>query len=138
MSYSGLDFYKKVIHSYTMNLDIGRITSLPFYPALVKFIEGATRLNAEYWARNKLTYNTPPVVQIVSMGKRYAKLAKMERRPFLTGPLSAGSVYCFVDLTNGDLLKGTWKAPVANGVRGNLSDPNVLSKFTDHGPAYLR
>jgi hypothetical protein len=36
------------------------------------------------------------------------------------------------------LLKGTWKAPVAKGVRGNVKDANVLTKFTEHGPAYLR
>jgi hypothetical protein len=36
------------------------------------------------------------------------------------------------------LLKGTWKAPVAKGVRGNVKDANVLTKFTEYGPAYLR
>jgi hypothetical protein len=119
-----------------MNTDA--VINSPHYPALVKFIEGVNRLSAEYWARNNFTYNTAPVVMVSSVGKRYAKLAKMERRPHLTGPLVATSVYCFCDLVTGDLLKGTWKAPVANGIRGNLTDPNVLTKFSEHGPKYLR
>jgi hypothetical protein len=41
-------------------------------------------------------------------------------------------------MTSGDLLKGSWKAPVANGVRGNVKETNVLDKFTEHGPKYLR
>ena len=37
----------------------------------------------------------------------------------------------------GDLLKGTWKAPVAGAVRGNLKDADLLKKFDIHGPCYL-
>jgi hypothetical protein len=27
---------------------------------------------------------------------------------------------------------------IAKGVRGNVKDANVLTKFTEYGPAYLR
>lgn len=48
------------------------------------------------------------------------------------------SVYCFVDTTNGDLLKGSWKAPVKNGVRGNIFDKETYSNFNHYGPKYLK
>ena len=121
-----------------MNTDTSKLTSAPFFPALTKFIEGVNQLKADYWKRAGLTYNTPGVVMVYSIGGRYAKLATYEQMPHLTGPYKASGVYCFLDLTNGDLLKGSWKAPVANGVRGNLSDPNVLNKFDQYGPKYLR
>ena len=48
------------------------------------------------------------------------------------------SVYCFVDTTNGDLLKGSWKAPVKNGVRGNIFDQSTYANFNHYGPNYLK
>ena len=119
-------------------MNTAAITDSPFYPALVKFIAGIDAKMAQYWKDANLTYNEAPKCQIVSVGQRYAKLAHMEREPHKTGPWVAKSVYCFVDFTSGDLLRGSWKAPVTNGVRGNLSDPNVLDKFTAFGPGYLR
>ena len=104
---------------------------------LTDFIRGVNKKLNDYWHRNNFTHNDAPVIMIDSVGKRYAKLAQCERVPHLTGPLKATGVYCFYDVATGDLLKGTWKAPVANGVRGNVKDPNVLDKFTEHGPAYL-
>ena len=110
----------------------------PYLNDLTKFIEGVNVKIETYWNEQGLTYNTPGVVQVVSVGKRYAKLAKMERKPWKTGPLVAASVYCFFDIFNGNLHKGTWSAPVNNGVRGNVTDPNVLDTFDWHGPKYLR
>jgi hypothetical protein len=113
-------------------------TDLNNNPYLVSFIEGANKLINEYWTNAGLTYNDPPVVMVESEGRRYAKLAVYEKMPIKTGPLTATRVYCFYDKTNGDLLKGDWKAPVAKGVRGNVNEPNVLDKFNWHGPKYLR
>jgi hypothetical protein len=114
------------------------VVKLPFYPALVKFVEGVNAMVAAYWKEHNLTYNSAPVVMVESVGKRYARLATFEAEPAFSENRVAKSVYCFLDLTNGDLLKGSWKAPVARGVRGNLSDPNVLSHFNHFGPNYLR
>jgi hypothetical protein len=105
---------------------------------LTDFIRGVNKKINDYWVRNNFTFNEPPLVMVDNVGKRYAKLAVCKKNPPFTGPLVAESVYCFYDIANGDLLKGTWKAPVANGVRGNVKESNVLDKFTEHGPKYLR
>ena len=114
------------------------ITDLNNNQPLVNFINGVNDLIKEYWTKNQFDFNDPPVVMVENVGRRYAKLAVFEKTPHKTGPLVANRVYCFYDLTNGDLLKGQWKAPVANGVRGNVNEPNVLDKFDWHGPKYLR
>lgn len=105
---------------------------------LTDFIRGVNKKISDYWHSNNFTHNDAPVVMVDSVGKRYAKLARCERVPHITGPLKAVGVYCFYDVSTGDLLKGTWKAPVGKGVRGNVKDTNVLTKFTEFGPAYLR
>lgn len=49
------------------------------------------------------------------------------------------SVYCFINTENGDILKGSWKAPVKNGVRGNLySGDHGADRVNHHGCIYLR
>ena len=105
---------------------------------LTDFIRGVNKLISDDWNDSGFTFNDAPVVLVDSVGKRYAKLAVFKKYPAKTGPLVVDRVYCFYDHTNGDLLKGSWKAPVANGVRGNVKDPNVLTKFDWHGPKYLR
>lgn len=49
------------------------------------------------------------------------------------------SAHCFVDLTNGDVLKpASWKTP-AKHARGNIFDAaNGLGSMGVFGPAYLR
>jgi hypothetical protein len=111
------------------------VTKSPHYAALCKFIEGVNLKIEAYFKRNDFTFSKPDKVFVHSVGKRYAKLATYRERD---NKWSASSVYCFFDLTTGDLLKGSWKAPVANGIRGNVNDKNVMDKFTEHGPAYLR
>lgn len=113
-------------------------TDLNNNPYLVAFIDGVNKMLTDYWTNAGLTYNDPPKAMIENVGRRYAKIAVYEKTPHKTGDYRASRVYCFYDLTNGDLLKGTWKAPVANGVRGNVSEANVLDKFNWHGPKYLR
>lgn len=116
-----------------MNLET--FTNTPHYANLVKFVEGVNQKIEDYWNRNNFTFAKPDKVMVHSIGGRYAKLAVHRERD---GKYEAESVYCFFDFDNGDLLKGTWKAPVAKGVRGNVNEPDVLNKFTEHGPAYLR
>lgn len=49
------------------------------------------------------------------------------------------SVYCFIDKTNGNILKGSWKSPVKNGVRGNIySGDHGADRVNHHGCEYLR
>lgn len=66
----------------------------------------------------------------IDLGKRYAKLVKTSK--------VSGSVYCFVDLNNGDILKPAgWSKP-AKTARGNIFNENTWSTLHWTGPAYLR
>lgn len=105
---------------------------------LTDFIRGVNKIINNHWTSSGFVHNDAPLVMVDSVGPKYAKLAVYEKRPAKTGPLVAERVYCFYNHTNGDLLKGSWKAPVAKGVRGNVKDVNVLEKFDWHGPKYLR
>ena len=69
----------------------------------------------------------PRVVLSIKFGRRYAKLVR-----------SCGSVYCFVDMTNGDVLKAaTWRAP-AKHARGNLFAPDGgMGCMGPYGAAYM-
>jgi len=53
--------------------------------------------------------------------------------------MRGGSVHCFVDKTNGNVLKAaSWSAP-AKHARGNIFDANNgLGSMGEYGPAYLR
>lgn len=63
----------------------------------------------------------------VRKGRRYMKVCR------------GGSVYAFVDTTNGDVLKpASWKAP-AKHARGNIfADDNGLNCCGPYSVAYLR
>lgn len=73
------------------------------------------RNNREYPALQKTygEYNTFTVAN----GQRFAKI--------VINSGGQNSVHCFIDKTNGDILKAaSWKAPQKNGVRGNLKNEN--------------
>ena len=71
----------------------------------------------------------------IEFGRRYAKLISMDVR---NGTESAHSVYCFVDLTNGDILKAaTWKSP-AKHARGNVLRSDRMSSVGPYGANYMR
>ena len=67
----------------------------------------------------------------ITRGRRYVKLVKSDFS-------ESRSVYCFVDQTNGNVLKAaSWKAP-AKHARGNiLNEDNGLSTMGPYGAAYL-
>lgn len=68
-----------------------------------------------------------------SIGPRYARIFRA------TPDGRADSLVCFIDMTNGNILKGSWKAPVKNGVRGNIfTEDRGASVMTQYGCAYLR
>ena len=85
-----------------------------------------------YWALMDFTFAMPNVVT-VAYGKKYAKVVSVDQ---LNG---SRSVHTFVNMENGDILKGGWNAPVKNGVRGNIfSDDLGASVVSEHGPMYLK
>lgn len=67
----------------------------------------------------------------VEYGRRYAKL--------ITDNRGQRSVFCFVDMTNGDILKAEgWKKP-AKHARGWLHEPSSWKDaITAYGGRYLR
>lgn len=72
-----------------------------------------------------------PVKVTFSKGPRYARII-LEDRDVLSR-----RIHTFIDLSNGDILKGSWKAPVKNGVRGNIFR-DYAKAITQYGAAYLR
>ncbi len=109
-------------------------TAENFIPALAKYIELVQRLNDEHdqkhYAHLMATNPTFHVVVGAEEGSRYVRVFK------ITG--TQRSLHSFVDKTNGNILKGSWKSPVKNGVRGNIHDENISKVINHHGPNYLR
>jgi len=99
-------------------------------PRLNDYVALVTELNAEYWTRMGFDHKPAPVAS-VSIGTRFAKV------------IVNGSLHSFVDMDNGDIIKGSWKAPIRTkkglAIRGNIfSDDIGKSKITNHGPKYLK
>jgi len=102
------------------------MTKEEFEAALEKYVAGVTKMYLEWCG------TIYPNAQInLEHRTRYIKV--------VTNNGHSSSVHSFIDTTNGDILKGSWKAPVKNGVRGNiLAENNGLDKVNWHGPKYLR
>ena len=98
-------------------VDRNHLANLASYPELLA--------DADYVAR------TREVVSVMPGGVRYARIV-------IAGQVSR-SVYCFIDLENGDILKAEgWKKP-AKHARGNLGTPSGWNTaVTAYGGAYLR
>jgi len=108
-------------------------------PEVIAFVKGLESITLPY-----LAANYPRNVELVEtrfevqQGPRYLRIAKQEFAR-ATGEKVSGSVHCFLDRGNGDVLKAAgWKAP-AKHARGNLGDAHAgLGSMGVNGPAYLR
>lgn len=100
-------------------------TSTEFEAALKAFVAMAQRKVDERYAGNPVLH---PKLS-VSMGRRYARIVKTD--------VGSRSVYCFVDITTGGILKAaSWKAP-AKGVRGSIyAEDHGSSAVTAYGAVY--
>ena len=79
-----------------------------------------------------------PTVGIDGNGKKYIRVSTFQFFPE-RGKSYPESVYFFVDLTNGNLLKpATYKAPELKNPRGNVFDKDILTKLTPYGVVYVR
>lgn len=95
--------------------------------AYVAHVQGL--INA-HWKQMGFTFADPSKVG-VDMGPTYVRVWKDD--------VGQGkSVHTFIDRRNGDILKGSWKAPVKNGKRANIHEPGWEKAITHHGPVYLR
>ena len=93
------------------------------------------KMQDEYWEKMKFVHQPSPKIE-TSEGHRYIKIIKVDYRH--DGTKVSSSVHSFIDRTNGNILKGSWKAPVANGVRGNIFNEVCTKGVDHHGPLYLR
>jgi hypothetical protein len=77
----------------------------------------------------------PPTTFTAKKGKRYTRII----RSYDSGIRDDVSVHCFVDQTNGDVLKAaSWKAP-AKGARGNIyNSDHGAGAMTPYGAKYLK
>lgn len=105
--------------------------AISFETALATFLAVAQDLVTTHYRDNYK--NLEPEVLSVEMGNRYARIVTKAQ----TG--RSRSVYCFVDRTNGDILKAaSWKAP-AKGARGSVFAPDFgRSCITPYGAVYKR
>ena len=98
-----------------------------FSNALDAFVYHAQKTIDEYYGSSFPALTCPKLS--IEEGKRYIRLVKFDG--------VSRSAYCFVDMTNGDILKAaSWKAP-AKHARGNIY--NLVGNEVDsHGAMYLR
>ena len=101
-----------------------------FDAALGKFIAGCQKLIDDHFERNHFA-NTPLLT--AEVGSRYIKIVRQELAA------NGGSVHCFVDKNNGDVLKAaSWRAP-AKGARSNIfNEFNGVDGMTEYGAKYFR
>ena len=102
-----------------------------FEAAFKTFMEGVANISNTYYGEQYP--NLEPSTFAFKPGRKYAKVM------VTTQPGGATSVHCFVDRTNGDVLKPAgWNAP-AKHARGNIfDDNNGLGSMGPYGPAYLK
>lgn len=98
--------------------------------ALASFVAAAQSIIDTHFAKHLPNLTADKLT--VEPGRRYAKIV----RSYSTG--SGRSVYCFVDMTNGNVLKAeTWRKP-AKHARGNIFTTDFgASGINPHGANYL-
>jgi len=93
--------------------------------AVETFFQGCVKIYTDHMNKD---FPTLPLDEFrMTSGKRYIKVIR------------GGSAHCFVDRTNGDVLKAaSWSAP-AKHARGNIwKDDNGLGCIGEYGASYLR
>jgi hypothetical protein len=97
-------------------------------PEFLSFIKGCqAKINTRY--EETLKNLEPPVLKH-NGGRRYYRIERIDNQR---------SAHCFIDRTNGDVLKtASWKSP-AKTARGNIfNDDNGLDCMSEYGAAYLK
>ena len=112
------------------------INPLDVQVRLDQYVGMIQQKQADYFEAMNFTFSAPPTIT-VDYGKKYAKVVKND------GLNGAQSVHSFINMSNGDILKGNWKTPVRTkkglAVRGNIfADDLGADRVNEHGPYYLR
>ena len=94
-----------------------------FEASFATFYTGTQKISDDYAERQH--FAAPAIT--VARGSKYIRMMR------------DGAAHCFIDRTNGDVLKAaSFKAP-AKHARGNIYDGhNGLKYMGPYGPAYLR
>ena len=97
------------------------------------YVQAVQKMQNDYWKAMKFTFADPPTVAL-ELKQKYAKIIKVD------GHNGSQSVHSFVDLSNGNILKGNWKAPIRTkrglAVRGNINEGHPSEYVNEHGPIY--
>ena len=108
---------------------------------IYEYVGMVQTMNDNYWKVMGYTHGPANEVDVI-FGKKYAKVV-CKNRHFVDGnrgiEYGQTTVHTFVNMENGDILKGSWKAPVKNGVRGNIfADDIGASCVNEYGTVYLK
>jgi hypothetical protein len=96
--------------------------------AIGDFVSRAQAVVDEH--RNRNYPSLDRTVLSVEPGKKYARIVADDS--------VSRSVYCFINMENGDILKAaSWKAPAKHS-RGNIYDPNPTAGINPYGANYMR
>ena len=116
---------------------------------IVEYVDMVQTMNNNHWSAMGYTHGPAPEVD-VHFATKYAKVVTIDRHwkngdPDIVGEENTGvdygqtTVHTFVNMENGVILKGSWKAPVKNGVRGNIfADDIGASCVNEYGTVYLK
>jgi hypothetical protein len=112
---------------------------MDFNTQLAGFIAGVEKMiNDDYV---KSYPNLPYTVSIsAEWGQKFVRIVRKDIHKSNNAPTGqGGSVYCFIQIDNGDILKAAgWKAP-AKHARGNIMQPSFgVDQVGPYGPAYLK
>jgi hypothetical protein len=96
-------------------------------PEFQNFFKGVIKIYTDYMNETFPDSSVPYDEFTYKNNRKYIKVIR------------GGSVHCFVNKENGDVLKAAgWKAP-AKHARGNIfDDNNGLGSMNPYGPQYLR
>ncbi len=103
-----------------------------FNIALDSFVNGCQAIIDAYHAENHPESDFGTKLTVDPKGRKYARIVSSDN-------FSSRYVYCFVDKTNGNVLKSaSWAAP-AKGARGNIfNDDSGLGRMGPFGTGYNR
>lgn len=104
------------------------MTTIDYNQRLVIFLEALQEKLTKIYNLKDMPHLAP--ILSVNSGKKYDKIVSQQN--------GNKSVYCFIEKSNGDILKAaTWNAP-AKTPRGNIWNANMLDGCTQYGAEYLR
>ena len=103
------------------------------------FLRGAQEIIDVYTEQEVAQSKNPEAARFAYAKKLHANKGRRYMKVIVKSESGGTSVHCFVDRTNGNVLKAaSWSTP-AKGARGNIfDDNNGLGRMGPYGPAYNR